>query len=318
MKFLLYIVFVILLIPNVLWGIVVCDVPAEHEFNYLSPFNGVGYLSTVGGTSGVLINSNCVLTAAHAVSSISGHTFTLYSETGTNVYGINAKYVHESIDLAILKLDRNTNLNGYSINTELNEVMQTVYVVGYGNSGVGETQASLYPKGVGRYGTNQIMRIYAGLLIYEFNNNGTDVMVSFGDSGGPTFNQDMKIVGIHVGVSDYDGDGIPAEYDDRGYDARIAAYYLWIFETLANDVLLLGDANHDDVVSAGDYACVQSNFGNVGNIGIMGDADLDGEVSAGDYACIQANFGNVYTLPIPEPMPCLLFFGIFLINKRHK
>ena len=69
--------------------------------------------------------------------------------------------------------------------------------------------------------------------------------------------------------------------------------------------------------SAGDYACVQANFGNGGNPGgsLLGDANHDGVVSAGDYACVQANFGNssFYSV-IPEPVDNELtgFGGLFL------
>ena len=72
--------------------------------------------------------------------------------------------------------------------------------------------------------------------------------------------------------------------------------------------LLLGDANRDGVVSAGDYASVQQNFGLVGEIGILGDASLDGVVSAGDYSSVQANFGNSLPLAgaVPEPTTMLM------------
>ncbi len=68
--------------------------------------------------------------------------------------------------------------------------------------------------------------------------------------------------------------------------------------------LLPGDANRDGVVSAGDYASVQANFGNTGEPGILGDANGDGVVSAGDYAAVQAHFGNTATTAskIPEPV----------------
>ena len=57
--------------------------------------------------------------------------------------------------------------------------------------------------------------------------------------------------------------------------------------------LLPGDANGDGMVSAGDYASVQANFGNIGAAYYLpGDANADGMVSAGDYASVQANFGN--------------------------
>ncbi len=58
--------------------------------------------------------------------------------------------------------------------------------------------------------------------------------------------------------------------------------------------MIVGDANYDGVVSAGDYACIQANFGSTGVPGsvIIGDANRDGVVSAGDYASVQANFGS--------------------------
>ena len=86
---------------------------------------------------------------------------------------------------------------------------------------------------------------------------------------------------------------------------------------------LLGDANGDGVVSAGDYSAVQANFGNTGTTGggLLGDANGDGVVSAGDYATVQANFGNMAgTVTIPEPATILLVaFGIAeLIRRRRK
>jgi hypothetical protein len=84
-------------------------------------------------------------------------------------------------------------------------------------------------------------------------------------------------------------------------------------------VLLAGDANRDNVVSAGDYASVQANFGSTGIPGILGDANGDGVVSAGDYASVQANFGN--TLPTsvtPEPatLSLLSLGGLAMIRRR--
>ncbi len=78
-------------------------------------------------------------------------------------------------------------------------------------------------------------------------------------------------------------------------------------------LLLPGDANGDGVVSAGDYASVQANFGVTGAPGILGDANGDGVVSAGDYASVQANFGNTAAGVVAEPAT-LMIFGICMIT----
>ncbi len=90
---------------------------------------------------------------------------------------------------------------------------------------------------------------------------------------------------------------------------------------LPEPTFLEGDANGDGVVSAGDYASVQANFGNTGSVGggLVGDANGDGVVSAGDYASVQANFGN--TAPasvVPEPtIISLLSLSIVGLLRRR-
>ena len=71
-------------------------------------------------------------------------------------------------------------------------------------------------------------------------------------------------------------------------------------DLVSTSVTVVGDANGDGVVSAGDYASVQANFGNTGEPFISGDANGDGVVSAGDYASVQANFGNTSSSTMPS------------------
>ncbi len=97
--------------------------------------------------------------------------------------------------------------------------------------------------------------------------------------------------------------------------------YTFYFGAAPEPEFLLGDANHDGVVSAGDYACVQANFGNTGALGgeLMGDANGDGVISAGDYASVQANFGNTAAAVAPEPASMLLLAigGLALLRRQR-
>jgi hypothetical protein len=92
--------------------------------------------------------------------------------------------------------------------------------------------------------------------------------------------------------------------------------------TIPAPVLLEGDADHNGVVSAGDYATVQANFGNYGIQPLAGDANGDGVVSAGDYASVQANFGNVTAdaevTPEPATMSLLVLGWMVMIRRKRR
>ena len=82
--------------------------------------------------------------------------------------------------------------------------------------------------------------------------------------------------------------------------------------------VLLGDANLDGLVSADDFASVQSHFGDSGVAGgyLFGDANHDGLVSADDFASVQANFGN--HLPEPTSLVAMVVGGVIILLKRRR
>ena len=70
---------------------------------------------------------------------------------------------------------------------------------------------------------------------------------------------------------------------------------------------LLGDANHDEIVSGQDLISIQRHFGTgcpaVVPILCAGDANRDGSVTGGDVIAVQENYGAVVATPAPAPVP---------------
>jgi hypothetical protein len=148
-------------------------------------------------------------------------------------------------------------------------------------------------------------------------------LVTFGTDEGETAAGQWMVFDVSVGdelefFADLFSPVIPDGNFDYYHDLEVMAVIGDVFA----QTFLLGDANGDGVVSAGDYASVQANFGNVGEIGILGDANLDGRVSAGDYASVQTNFGNVASAakvaPEPATISLLLLSGAALIRRKRK
>jgi hypothetical protein len=125
-------------------------------------------------------------------------------------------------------------------------------------------------------------------------------------------------------ASEAQGESICFDSASQGYFTVSEGSYppLYYYQRIPDPTLLEGDANHDDVVSASDYASVQANFGNTGEAGILGDANGDGVVSASDYASVQANFGNVSpaktTIPEPATLFALAFGTVGILCKRRR
>ncbi len=105
------------------------------------------------------------------------------------------------------------------------------------------------------------------------------------------------------------------------WDTALTTYELKAL-SMVTPTLLDGDANGDGIVSAGDYASIQSNFGHTGDPDMPGDANHDGVVSAGDYAAVQSNYGTIAGSSVevtPEPATlCVLVGGSLALIRRRK
>ncbi len=272
------------------WGIVVSDDPALHVVSPPSDFDMVGYLNTVGGSTGVLVNPWFVLTAGHALNYMNSYSaLTLQLPGGSQSYPLIEKFVHPTADLALVRLGASTGLPGYGLYEGSAEVGQTGLLVGYGMSGTGYTVGDggdpNYPRGTKRFGYNRIDAIgYDGSipeLRMDFDSPGSgppfgtlgadkEVMIALGDSGGPTLltsGQKLLVGGIHVRVID-DGDVKWPDYGDTGCDIRVSAYASWINGIIPDQPATeTGDFNMDAQVNQYDidamFGCIRAGGGDL-------------------------------------------------------
>lgn len=268
-------------------GIVVSDDPSLHVVTAPSAYDGVAYLSTVGGASAVLVDSWYVLTAKHAAVYWTGHTATFYLDTGPAVFSLAEVFTYPTADLAVVRLNRDTGLDGYSLydpSVYGNEVGKVGIIVGYGMSGTPATvQAGgdpNYPRGTLRVGYNRIDAIDPNYSTRgqclrtdfdspssggPFGSLGADkeVMLALGDSGGPVFidvSGQLYVAGLHVAVAPYDPNHWPS-YGDYGYHVRVSAYTSWIYSVIADiPAPLTGDFNNDSLVNAVDIDALFAHY----------------------------------------------------------
>ncbi len=322
-------------------GIVVSDDPSYHVVNSPSLFDGVGYLSSAGGTSGVLIGPWQVLTAAHAVRGYSSGTFSLSLADGYHSYQWDSSGIvfHPTVDLAVINLTDYVGLRGYEINCDGNEVGKTGILAGYGMSGTGSSVGaggdSHFPRGVLRYGYNRIDCIasYSAMLLqFDFDSpqntgtNGTlgiskEVIFALGDSGGPTFidkNGTLVVAGIHVGLTDANSNGRWPDYGDIGRDIQVSSYAGWIHQF----VPIPGDANNDGYVDILDLAILSTHYGKTsGTTWQQGDFTFDGAVLVDDLALLAKNYNTSScrgSICVPEPAVIpLLISGCYICFRRQ-
>lgn len=236
---------------------------SPNDFNTgAGAFTGVAAITMdgFGSCSGSLLYSGMhILTAAHCLDQSAGnpssvHATFIYDGGSLTVDGAGIYVPSEwtgSIeggwDWALLVLAMPINdplIDRYMLATDPAEDWGVVTIAGYGVGGTGDTgqNRTLYPYGTRRAGQNETEGYWTGLgrngsatLVYDFDGAGInslgsaglgpgqEVMVTSGDSGGPSFRNGV-IVGVHSFVSLLnEGDNIGL-YGQFGTDTRVSWY----------------------------------------------------------------------------------------------
>jgi hypothetical protein len=228
-------------------------------------YGASGTLLAGGGGYYLLTAGHVIAFDNSAEANVESLTATFYSAsgpvsfTGVSYYlapGWNGDYLNGS-DLAIVRLSSSAAgvAQGYNILTsDPSSSTWTGQVVGYGFGGYGSTgyDSLNYPFGTLRSGENTFgeatWNINGLPYAYDFDNGtsqyntltanyglasdlglgNSEAMISFGDSGGPTF-YNGYIAGVHsFGSSGDPALSFSAGYGDLGGDTRVSAYADWV------------------------------------------------------------------------------------------
>jgi hypothetical protein len=204
-----------------------------EKYNCVIPLNidiGDGIVAL---GSGVIIDDNWVLTAAHGLISSGKVTTEISGNTHTSVKIIPHKdfnYDKGSYDIGLIKFDKKFSLKSYpKLSTKHDLVKKSIVMCGYGiiknasDPGVEKIDMKI------RAGTNIIESIEEHLYICTMskdNHTKIEYIIAGGDSGGGLFLGD-ELIGINSCCIGLDGES-DGSYNDQSGHTRVILFLEWI------------------------------------------------------------------------------------------
>lgn len=229
------------------------DVPDESYIVPASDYPAVVDLliNVPGDCLATLIAPQWLITAAHCVDSL---TVSADIRVGSSVYQVAQIDTHsgwnqDTDDLTLIRLSAPVpDVTPIPWNTASDEVGQTVWLVGRGDTSTGDVGGG-QPDGNTRAATNTVVGADAFWLRFVFNAPGEPGVTALegisgdGDSGGPALIQTAQ--GLRVaGVSSYQEEGGRAvgTYGVEEFYTRVSQYTQWIEERVGPPFMPMMDA----------------------------------------------------------------------------
>jgi secreted trypsin-like serine protease len=310
-------------------------------------YAGSSYLA-----SGILIDNQWVLTAAHVVSDITSSNIgtMTFSLGGTTYHAAETHFdsgwtgsVNGGHDIGIVKLDAPVSgITPASLYTGTAENHLITTVVGYGSTGTGLTGA-VQSAGTKRAGTN-VIGLGSALNSISWSGGGNDTMLvadfdapgttgdpttnlavatgleycaAPGDSGGGWFidiGGQPYLAGVTSFLLSNPANPVEAMYGDIFGATRVSSYLDWIW----NFVVLRGDTNLDGTVNALDISPFVSHLTS-GTYLAEADMNADGAVNALDISAFVTRLtGGAAAVPEPGTAALVVLTSGMLVRRRAR